>query len=116
MRALYRSQLYCNVFGVGNIPDHGGRNSPRRVRFHKDGVFEMFLLYEPWEFEDYFASTVSPGKCLTKSSMICLMICPTTPTVPGLGKITHFTNGRLIWKIYVSLSASLFPLSTWLIE
>lgn len=51
VRGLYRFQLYCCVFGVGNIPDHRCLSHPWIG--HGDVIFEIFMTYEPWEAEEF---------------------------------------------------------------
>lgn len=49
VRALYRFQLYCNIFGVGCYPFRQCRLDIRPVDF-----LGLFLgIYEPWEAEEF---------------------------------------------------------------
>ena len=48
MRALYRFQLYCNLFGVGRSKNH-----TKWLDFYPDGIMRLFLnVFEPWEVEE----------------------------------------------------------------
>lgn len=49
MRALYRFQLYCNLFGVSQYKvDHQWM-----LRFQDEDILRIFMdIYEPWEVEE----------------------------------------------------------------
>lgn len=47
-RALYRFQLYCNLFGVGHC-----KSPTRRLEFRDDDIVRLYLdVFEPWEVEE----------------------------------------------------------------
>ena len=52
VRGLYRFQLYCCVFGVGNMPDHRCLSDLRKGS--GDEIFKIVTAYEPWEAEEIF--------------------------------------------------------------
>lgn len=46
--ALYRFQLYCNLFGVGHC-----KSPTRRLEFRDDDIVRLYLdVFEPWEVEE----------------------------------------------------------------
>ena len=48
VRALYRFQLYCNLFGVGRSKNH-----TKWLDFYPDSIMRLFLnVFEPWEVEE----------------------------------------------------------------
>jgi hypothetical protein len=52
LRALYRFQLCCNLFGMGRLRDSGVPQS-RSIRFKHVDILKLFIcLFEPWEVEE----------------------------------------------------------------
>lgn len=48
VHALYRFQLYCNLFGVGHC-----KSPTRRLEFRDDDIVRLYLdVFEPWEVEE----------------------------------------------------------------
>jgi hypothetical protein len=50
LRALYRWQLYCNLFGQG--PDDGRREVPKLE--HGEELDLFFCIFRPWEIEEIY--------------------------------------------------------------
>lgn len=116
VRALYRFQLYCNIFGVGNIPKHSGRDSPRRVGFHKDDFFEIFMLYEPWEFEKFFSICNFSKMVFDKVFDDLYDDLNNDPADPRFGKDYALYKSTFDMDDIGQFFCVTFSLSTWLIE